>query len=353
MITPSVFHPNQLAYDYTQIADNNLRTLAQRAAEEIKPRLRRATEDILIIGARLATIRQYLPHGQWLDWLSAEFEMHNNTARNFISVATRFADKSTIIVNLKPTALYALAAPSTPDDAIIEVQARIDAGSVPTVAETKQIIADHKPAGRSGLAAGVDAFQWLRFYQDGKGRTWKDLEDTQVYHANSLCFQAFVRAHPGLADHRSALRQALIDLRVHFRPVTADIDSLPPTDPNGGLMAEQVPAIATGKLLVDWTNEDWVAHTSESAAPAQSPNHPISQSPNLPPTDNIELSPDTELIRLQSLYGALSQMLGLLHQEHAQTAEDYGFGVEFQRLIADAKTLRVEIIHLTPNDRIT
>ncbi len=136
----NITHLDDLTYDYTQIADPTLRTLAQRAAEEIKPRLRRATEDILIIGARLAVIRQYLPHGQWMAWLDAEFEMHDNTARNFISVATRFADKSTIIVNLKPTALYALAAPSTPDDAITQVEALITNGHTPTVAETKQII---------------------------------------------------------------------------------------------------------------------------------------------------------------------------------------------------------------------
>ncbi len=135
-------------YDYTQIADANTRTLAQRAADDIKPRLRRATEDILVIGQRLAVVRQYLPHGQWMAWLDAEFEMGEITARNFINVATRFADKSSKFEDLKPSALYMLAAPSTPDDAIVEVETLIAAGSIPTVAETKQIIADHKGHGR-------------------------------------------------------------------------------------------------------------------------------------------------------------------------------------------------------------
>ena len=131
---------------------------------------------------------------------------------------------------------------------------------------------------------------------------------------------------------------------------------------------EQEHNIPTGRPFIPPPNAADLLYTDDPAVAStidrQSPNLPISQSPNLPPTDNVELSPDgrhqttpidigTEWIRLQSLYGALSQMLGLLHQEHAQTAEDYGFGVELQRLIADARTLRAEIVHLTPNDRIT
>ncbi len=142
MITPSVVHVDDLVYDYTQIADPNLRTLAQRAAEEIKPRLRRATEDILTIGNRLAVVREYLPHGQWMAWIETEFAMDYRTAHNFTLVAERFGGKSANFANLKPSALYALAAPSTPDDAIVEVEARIANGHTPTVAQTKTIIAE-------------------------------------------------------------------------------------------------------------------------------------------------------------------------------------------------------------------
>lgn len=142
MISPAVIHIDDLVYDYTQITDPNLRTLAQRAAEEIKPRLRRATEDILTIGNRLAVVREYLPHGQWMAWIETEFAMDYRTAHNFTLVAERFGGKSANFANLKPSALYALAAPSTPDDAIVEVQARIANGHTPTVAQTKTIIAE-------------------------------------------------------------------------------------------------------------------------------------------------------------------------------------------------------------------
>lgn len=136
----NITHLEPLVYDYSQIADANMRTLAQRAADEIKPRLRRATEDILIIGQRLAVVRQYLPHGQWMAWVEAEFGMDYQTAHNFTRVADRFGDKSINFINLKPSALYMLAAPSTPDEAIAEVESLVTNGYTPTVAETKQII---------------------------------------------------------------------------------------------------------------------------------------------------------------------------------------------------------------------
>lgn len=148
-----------LDYDYDQIADGETRTLARRAAQDIKPRLRRAAQDIVIIGQRLAEVQAKLPHGQWTPWLETEFDMTYRTAVNFIRVADRFSGKSEMISDLTPTALYALAAPSTPEDAIIEVEQHIAAGNPPTVAQTKQIIANHKPAPKTPIQDERFSFQ--------------------------------------------------------------------------------------------------------------------------------------------------------------------------------------------------
>lgn len=51
----------------------------------------------------------------FLPWIEAEFEMSETTARNMMRVADRFAGKSATIADLAPTALYELAAPSTPE----------------------------------------------------------------------------------------------------------------------------------------------------------------------------------------------------------------------------------------------
>ena len=63
--------------------------------------------------------KEELPHGQFLPWINAEFEMSRQTADNFIHVAERFDDKLLNFSNFKPSVLYALAAPSTPD-AVVE-----------------------------------------------------------------------------------------------------------------------------------------------------------------------------------------------------------------------------------------
>jgi hypothetical protein len=57
------------------------------------------------------------------------------------------------------------------------------------------------------------AFQWLKAYRDDRGRSWRDLEDNQVHHANSPCYQAFIRQYPAIADPKFALKQALAQLR--------------------------------------------------------------------------------------------------------------------------------------------
>ena len=53
---------------------------ARAAAERIKLRLKRTVEDIIEIGRELTTVKAELPHGQFLPWIAAEFEMSEDTA---------------------------------------------------------------------------------------------------------------------------------------------------------------------------------------------------------------------------------------------------------------------------------
>jgi len=57
------------------------------------------------------------------------------------------------------------------------------------------------------------AYDWLRDYEDDKGRTWQDLEENQVHHANSPCYQAYVRAFPDQVDPKFYLKYALYRLQ--------------------------------------------------------------------------------------------------------------------------------------------
>lgn len=80
----------------------------------------------------LIAVKESLPHGSFLPWIEAEFGMGEHTARRFMGVAREYGDKSRIVRDLDPTALYELAAPKTPLEVREEVERMIAAGEVVT-----------------------------------------------------------------------------------------------------------------------------------------------------------------------------------------------------------------------------
>jgi hypothetical protein len=76
--------------------------------------------DVIEIGECLAQVKARLDHGQWLPWLKAEFGWSEQAARKFMSVHRMVESKSLKFSDLEPidvSALYLLAAPSTPEPA--------------------------------------------------------------------------------------------------------------------------------------------------------------------------------------------------------------------------------------------
>lgn len=74
--------------------------------------------------------KERLPHGSFLPWIEAEFDMSLAAATRFMNVARAYADKLVTVTNLPPTALYELAAPKTPIEVREEIEAMIAAGEV-------------------------------------------------------------------------------------------------------------------------------------------------------------------------------------------------------------------------------
>jgi hypothetical protein len=111
------------------------------AAERIRLRLRHSTEDIIAIGKDLLMVKEQLEHGRFEAWIKAEFAMTLRTAERFMSVAERFG-KDDIVSDLSASALYLLAAPSTPEPVIDEVKERAASGEKVTVADIKRLKAD-------------------------------------------------------------------------------------------------------------------------------------------------------------------------------------------------------------------
>lgn len=138
----------QTGFDYAALP-MDVALKAQLAANSIKLRLKRTVEDIIEIGRELTAVKAELLHGQFLPWIAAEFEMHENTARSFMQVSERFGE-FTNFVDFKPSVLYALAALSTPEAVIDKAVAKAESGEKVTVADVK----DWK-----ALEAGVDTSQ--------------------------------------------------------------------------------------------------------------------------------------------------------------------------------------------------
>lgn len=109
------------------------------ATERIKLRMKRTAEDIVAIGQDLNAVKERMPHGQFLPWIQSEFEMGQRTAYNFMAVADQFGDKLAKFANLKPSAIFELAAPSTPEPIRQEVIARSEAGEEVTLKEIKEL----------------------------------------------------------------------------------------------------------------------------------------------------------------------------------------------------------------------
>lgn len=130
---------SELFYDYDLLPSEH-RDAVRRAARTIKPLLKRTAEDIFIIGAELRAVKAMLPHGKYTEWLSVEFGLSDRMAQHFVNVRERLGPKSDKFSVLPPSTLYLLAAPSTPDEAIQEIEQRLDSGDRLTVAGVQRTI---------------------------------------------------------------------------------------------------------------------------------------------------------------------------------------------------------------------
>ena len=131
----------QTLFDYAQL-DTETRIVVQQRTDEIRTLVRRTAQDIIEIGNKLIEVKARLGHGYFGEWLNAEFGWKWKTAQNFMSVADKFVNFTNI--NLAPSVLYLLSAPSVSDETREEAIALVESGNTLTVADTKQLIAVHR-----------------------------------------------------------------------------------------------------------------------------------------------------------------------------------------------------------------
>jgi Protein of unknown function (DUF3102) len=127
----------QRAFDYETL-NEEIRSFVQHKTDETRGLLRRTAQNVIAIGHNLQAVKERLPRGQFLPWLQAEFAMSERHARNFMHVAARFENKAEIIADLSVTVIYELAAPSTSEAVIEQVESKQIPSTLEAVREAKE-----------------------------------------------------------------------------------------------------------------------------------------------------------------------------------------------------------------------
>ena len=200
----------QVGFDYG-LLDQITATQARAAAERIKIRMKRTAEDIIEIGRDLQAVKADLGHGHFGKWIDAEFGFTAMTAQRFIQVADRFG-KSNIMLDFKPTILYALAAPSTPDEVIDQAKAKAASGEPVT---------------------GKDVAEWKAAAEEAKTRLEEAKAERDLFgkradewRAQALAEKKEKEAAKAMADKMVSSQERDIHLRVNaaVAPIKADLD---------------------------------------------------------------------------------------------------------------------------------
>ena len=114
-------------FDYSDL-DSECLDFVQQQTGEIRLLMKRTAQDIIEIGQRLIEVKKLLGYGQYRKWIQAEFNWGKSTANSFENVAKQFANVQNLD-GFAASALYELAAPSTPEAARKEAIALAKAGN--------------------------------------------------------------------------------------------------------------------------------------------------------------------------------------------------------------------------------
>ena len=129
-------------FDYASL-DAATSAFIQEQTGEIRALMKRTSQDIIDLGQRLILVKEKLAYGQFGMWLAAEFDWTSRTAIRFMNVAEKFSFDNLSKLNFDPSALYELAAPSTPETARLEAIARAHAGEPISYSTAKAIRQKH------------------------------------------------------------------------------------------------------------------------------------------------------------------------------------------------------------------
>lgn len=123
--------------------------LIKQRADEIKDLVRRTAQNLIDIGNKLQEVKQILAHGEFGNWLNKEFNWSLSTAAKMMQASKQFKNVNFTDLNLSLSAIYLLAAPSTPDSARVEALSRASQGESISFTLAKKLVQNHKTADAS------------------------------------------------------------------------------------------------------------------------------------------------------------------------------------------------------------
>lgn len=135
----------QAGFDYS-VVPHESRAKVEAATSRLHTLERQTSEAIIEIGKELIQVKADIGHGNFLPWLESEFGWSTSTATKMMQVATTFGDKSVTVTNLGAKVLYALAAPSTPDEIRAEFTELAQLGNRVTHKEVQERIQESRRA---------------------------------------------------------------------------------------------------------------------------------------------------------------------------------------------------------------
>lgn len=127
-----------------EILDLNTQIRIKQKTSEIKVLIRQTAKNIVEVGQKLSEVKQQLKHGEFRNWLKTEFNLSISSATKFMQVSEKFKSVNFTHFNFSASALYALAAPSTPDSAREYALRLASKGENITYSKARQIVDQHK-----------------------------------------------------------------------------------------------------------------------------------------------------------------------------------------------------------------
>src|SRR5262245_58142290 len=131
------------AFDYGALAPDVAAEI-RRQANQIKSKITKTTQDLIVIGRDLEAVKERPDHGQFTTWVESELGIVVRTAQLYMAVARLAKDKGESISLLPSPTVHRLAAKSTPPEVVAEVVARANSGEIVPDAVVKGMVSEAK-----------------------------------------------------------------------------------------------------------------------------------------------------------------------------------------------------------------